>query len=126
MDCWISGTQQSNNPIIQQSGFPMRIRTKISLFVIPLAMLPLLLVGLYAYRALIKGFEEQAYLDDQQLCLLAATKIEQVLDECHNSLVLLSSLLVSQRENQRLQKFGPGVDHSIQKVAQSLVLQREI
>jgi hypothetical protein len=102
----------------------MRIRNKLFLFVIPLAMLPLLLVGLYAYQALLKGFEEQAYLDDQQLCLNAAAGIEQVLDECHDNLNLLSSMLLtwlSQPDRQRLEQMIAR-QNPIKEFAQSLAL----
>jgi len=103
----------------------MRIRAKISLFVIPLAMLPLLLIGLYSYRSLIKGFEEQAYLDDQQLCLLAATRIEQELDECHDGLLLIASLLSThliKPDGQRLEQLIAGANPPIEEVAQSLAI----
>jgi len=102
----------------------MRIRTRLSLFVIPLALLPLLLVGLYAYQSLLKGFEEQAYLDDQQLCLIAAAGVEQVLDECHDNLNLLSSMLsawLSQSDGQRLKQMIPR-ENPIKEFAQSLAL----
>ena len=69
----------------------MRIRNKISLFVIPLATVPLILIGTLAYRFLNQGFREQAYLEDQQLCMIAVTRIEQVLNDCRNSLLWLSS-----------------------------------
>jgi signal transduction histidine kinase len=102
----------------------MRIRTKLFLFVIPLAMLPLLLVGLYAYQSLLKGFEEQAYLADQQLCLSAAAGIEQILDECHDNLNLLSSMLstwLSRPDERRLEQMIAR-ENPIKEFAQSLAL----
>jgi signal transduction histidine kinase len=102
----------------------MRIRSKLFLFVIPLAMLPLLFVGLYAYQSLLKGFEEQAYLDDQRLCLSVAAGIEQVLDECHDNLNLLSSMLstwLSQPDRQRLELMIAR-ENPIKEFAQSLAL----
>ncbi len=104
----------------------MRIRNKLFLFVIPLAMLPLLLVGLYAYQSLLKGFEEQAYLADQQLCLSTAAGIEQVLDECHDNLNLLSSMLstwLSQPDGRRLEQMIAR-KNPIAEFAQSLALRR--
>jgi signal transduction histidine kinase len=103
----------------------MRIRAKISFFVIPLTMLPLLLVGLYSYQSLVTGFEEQAYLDDQQLCLMAAMRIEQALDECHDGLSLLTTLLLphlSQPDGQRLEKVIGGTGNAIKQTAQSLAV----
>lgn len=69
----------------------MKIRYRIFLFVIPLAILPLLFLGVFSYNSLNKGFQEQAILQDQQVCLIAATRIEQILDDCHRDLLLLSS-----------------------------------
>ena len=39
----------------------MRIRNKISLFVIPLTILPMLILGIFSYQSLLKGFEEDVY-----------------------------------------------------------------
>lgn len=113
----------------------MRVRTKISLFVIPLAILPLLLVGLFSYQSLLKGFEEQAYLDDQQLCLIAATRIEKALDESRDGTLLLSSLLSSklnkrgdQRvdldpvKRERVEKLLEGDDNPIKEFARGLAI----
>lgn len=76
----------------------MRIRSKISLFVIPLTLVPLLLIGFFSYRFLIARFEEQISLDNKQLCSIAATQIESILDECAINVQTISSLVYSEFE----------------------------
>lgn len=71
----------------------MTIRTKISLFVVPLVLVPLCIVGLFSFQLLNRGFQEQSKLTDQQLSLTVATRIEQLLDECNTNIILLSSIL---------------------------------
>ena len=74
----------------------MKIRNKISLFVIPSAVLPILLLGIFSYISLNRGFKEQSDLEDQRISLIAANQIEQVLDSCHDALQFLSFLLSKQ------------------------------
>ena len=71
----------------------MRIRKKILSLVIPLSILPSLMIGIYAYNTLITGFEEQIYLENQQLCHLAASNVEDLLDKCHDGILLISTIL---------------------------------
>lgn len=71
----------------------MGIRGKIFLFVIPLVTLPLLLTGGYAYRFLLAGFQEQVYLESEQLCSTAAGRIEQELDDCYQTLLLFAATI---------------------------------
>ncbi len=74
----------------------MRIANKISFFVIPLAVVPLLIIGYFSYNSLTEGFKEQLYLEHQQICNMGAAKIEQTLDECRNELVFLASVIKRQ------------------------------
>ncbi|MFH1196804.1 MAG: ATP-binding protein [bacterium] len=80
----------------------MRIRKKILFFVIPISILPLIMVGIFSYNSLISGFEEQIFLENQQLCHLAATNIEHLLDECRDGILLVSSILSTKFQKRQL------------------------
>lgn len=77
----------------------MSIRTRISLLVIPLVLLPLCIVGFFSFNSLTGGFHEQCYLADKQLSMTVSTKIEQLLDECNSSLLMVSSILSNRLQN---------------------------
>jgi signal transduction histidine kinase len=103
----------------------MKIRYRIFLFVIPLAILPLLLLGIFSNSSLNKGFQEQAILQDQQLCLIAATQIEQILDECYRNLLLLTSQLSNQfyeTKNQSIENIIADENNPIKQTARELSL----
>lgn len=70
----------------------MNIRAKIFLFIFPLAIAPLLIIGAFTYRSLERAFEEQSYLDDQQNCNAAAAEIERLLSDCNDAVIMLQSL----------------------------------
>jgi len=101
----------------------MSIRTKISLLVIPLVLLPLCIVGFFSYQSLSRGFQEQSYLADQQLSLTVSAKIEQLLDECYNNLLLASSILSNQMVlsgEKSLETFFNEHDNPIEELATGL------
>ena len=76
----------------------MSIRSKLALFVIPLVLFPLSIVGFFSFQLMSGGFHTQAYLADQQLCMTVAQRIEQYLDNCQSSLLLVSSILSNRLE----------------------------
>jgi len=103
----------------------MRIRTKFSFFVIPLAILPLLFVGLFSFRTLIQGFDQQTYLEDQQLSNIAATRIERILDDCRDSILMISTLAstkISKSADRSLERLIAEADNSIQQTAAGFAL----
>jgi signal transduction histidine kinase len=71
----------------------MKIRNKISLFVIPLTVLPIFLLGIFSYQSMNEAFKQQSYLENQQISLIAKNQIEQILDNARDALLFLSSQL---------------------------------
>lgn len=69
----------------------MGIRTRLLLYTIPLIVVPICLLGFFAYRFLASGFEEQLRLEGTTLCQIAASRIEQKLDECYANMLVLQS-----------------------------------
>ncbi len=103
----------------------MKIRNKISLFVIPIAVLPILLLGVFSYIFLNSGFKEQSELEDQRLSLIAANQIEQVLDSCHDALRFLSSQLSKQLISSNKSDFRDIIkqkDSTLQLLANNIAL----
>lgn len=84
----------------------MRIRTKILMLVIPLTILPIVLLGFFSYRTMIEDFKRQLITEDQQRCLIASNRIEQVLDECRDGILFLSSPVGNQIEFLTKEKAG--------------------
>jgi signal transduction histidine kinase len=103
----------------------MRIRGKISLFVIPLATVPIILIGLFSYRSLTEAFAEQIYLDEKQLCQMTAARLERALDECRDGLLLLSSLLkteIQKHDKPELEKIISADGNLIQTTARAITI----
>jgi signal transduction histidine kinase len=103
----------------------MRIRGKISLFVIPLATVPIILIGLFSHRSLTKAFAEQIYLDEKQLCRMTATRLERAMDECRDGLLLLSSLLkteIKKSDKPDLEKIISTDENLIQATAKAMTI----
>jgi signal transduction histidine kinase len=103
----------------------MRIRGKISLFVVPLATVPMILIGLFSHRSLTKAFAEQIYLDEKRLCQLTAARLERALDECRDGLLLLSSLLkteIQKHDDPRLEKIISADGSPIQTTAKAITI----
>ncbi len=103
----------------------MRIRGKISLFVIPLAMAPIILIGLFSHRSLTKAFAEQIYLDEKRLCQMTAARLERALDECRDGLLLLSSLLkteIQKHDDPQLEKIISADGNLIQTTAKAITI----
>jgi len=103
----------------------MRIRGKISLFVIPLATVPIILIGLFSHRLLTKAFAEQIYLDEKQLCQMTVTRLERALDECRDGLLLLSALLkteIQKHDAPELEKIISADGNLIQTTAKAITI----
>lgn len=76
----------------------MGIRTRLLLYTVPLIVLPMCLLGFFAYRFLARGFEEQLRLENAQLSQMAASRIEQKLDECYANMLVLQSEADKERQ----------------------------
>jgi two-component system, NtrC family, sensor kinase len=103
----------------------MRIRTKFSLFVIPLVLLPLVVVGFFSYNVLTGGFKEQAHFADRQLSASVAQRIEQHLDNCHTNLLLLSSIIsnrLNMTEEQSIETLVSTDEKFIEEIADAVAL----
>ena len=103
----------------------MRIRSKISLFIIPLATVPLILLGLFSYQSLTKAFAEQIYLDEKQLCQMTVARLERALDECRDGLLLLSALLkteIQKHDAPELEKIISADGNLIQTTAKAITI----
>lgn len=76
----------------------MGIRTRLLLYTVPLIVLPMCLLGFFAYRFLARGFEQQLRLESAQLSQIAASRIEQKLDECYANMLVLQSEADKERQ----------------------------
>jgi hypothetical protein len=103
----------------------MRIRGKISLFVIPLATVPIMLIGLFSHQSLTQAFAEQIYMDEKQLCQMTAARLERAMDECRDGLLLLSSLLkteIQKHNKPQLEKIISADGNLIQTTAKAITI----
>jgi signal transduction histidine kinase len=69
----------------------MGIRARLLLYTLPLIIVPMCSLGFFSYRFLAQGFEEQLRLEGAQLCQMAASRIEQKLDECYANILVLQT-----------------------------------
>lgn len=103
----------------------MKIRSKIFLFVLPLAILPLILIGVFTYRSMQLAFEEQSYLDDQQICNVAASNVERLLTDCNDAVLTLRSLVIQEFEKSNSKNFSSLLreeQSSVKKITQMFAL----
>lgn len=76
------------------------------MYTIPLIVVPVALFGIVSYRLLKDGFEEQIQLEGIQLCQIAASRIEQRLDECYANMLVLQSEAEQEWNTMSTQEFA--------------------